>query len=446
MSVLRATSFRASLGFTTLLVVALALVLSLLYARLEARLTAVEEARIWREAASLTRAYAKGGVRALAEAVTAQAETGQGLALHLSDRDGVYLAGNIKKMPPPESTQAQADGWFDMMAQGAVYRARLLAPDDTLVLLLGFDRRDMEASLGEIRRLFLLTLIGLTLLGLAGAALLARHNLARIGQMNRDLQPVMRGELSTRLPVAQSGDEWALMAGHINTMLQRLERLVSATREVSDNLAHDLRAPLTRLRMRLEALGEGADEAQLDQLSDAVGDVDALLRSFNALLALSRLESGTLQLTRRPMDIEALLGNVHDLFEAVFEARDMQLIVDAEAVAGMTGDEGLVSQALVNGLENVLTHAAKSGSTVTLGLRDAGDTIMLTLADQGPGIAAADRARAVQRFVRLDESRSGDGTGLGLSLIAAICHHHGGTLRLEDNAPGLRLVMQLPKG
>lgn len=446
MSVLRATSFRAAFGFTAILVLALALVLSLLYARLEARLAAAEEARIWREAASLTRAHAQGGVKALAEAVTAQADTGQGLALHLTDRLGVYLAGNIKNFPAPEATQTLSDGWFDMAAEGTAYRARLIGVDTDLVLLLGFDRRDMDTSLSEIRRLFFLTLIGLTLLGVAGAALLARLNLARIAEMNRQLQPVMQGALSTRLPVTQGGDEWALMAAHINTMLARLEKLVDATREVSDNLAHDLRAPLTRLRMRLEALNESADDAQLDQLSDALGDVDALMRSFNALLALSRLESGTMQLTRRPLDLVRLVEDMHDLFEAVFEARGMQLCVQAEAINDMTGDEVLLSQALANGLENTLAHAARADTKVTLSLQDKGDAIELVVADQGAGIAAADRARAVERFVRLDESRSGDGTGLGLSLISAICHHHGGTLTLEDNAPGLRLIMRLPKG
>lgn len=446
MSVLRATSFRAAFGFTVLLVASLALVLSLLYTRLEARLMAAEEARIWREAASLTQSFAQGGVKALAEAVTAQADTGQGLALHLTDRLGVYLAGNIKTFPAPEATQTLSDGWFDMVAEGTAYRARLIGVDTDLVLLLGYDRRDMDTSLAEMRRLFLLTLIGLTLLGLAGAAFLARRNLARVAEMNRNLQPVMQGALATRLPVTGSGDEWALMAGHINAMLMRLERLVDATREVSDNLAHDLRAPLTRLRMRLEALRESAEDAQFDQLADAIGDVDALLRSFNALLALSRLESGTTKLARRPIDMTGLVENLHDLFEAVFEAHDMSLQIEIETVGDMAGDEALLSQALVNGLENVLAHGARAGSTVTLGVQDAGNAVTLILADQGPGIAAADRARAIERFVRLDESRAGDGTGLGLSLIAAICRHHGGTLTLEDNAPGLRLVMRLAKG
>lgn len=445
MSVLRATSFRAAFGFTVLLVSVLALVLSLLYGRLETRLMAGEEARIWREAASLSRTHAQGGVKALAEAVSAQSETGQGLALHLTDRLGVYLAGNITRFPAPDATQTGGNGWFDFTLEARSFRARLLAPDDELVLLLGYDRSDMDMALGEMRRLFLVALIGLTLLGLSGAALLARRNLARVAHMNAHLQPVLRGALATRLPVGKAGDEWALMAAHINTMLAQLEQLVAATRQVSDNLAHDLRAPLTRLRMRLEALSEGADAAQLDQLDDAMGDVDGLLRAFNALLALSRLEGGTMQLTRRPIDMAALIDNLRDLFDAGFEAQHMQLHIEAAPIKGMSGDEGLLMQALANGLSNALAHAAKPETHVRLRVEDAGAAITVTLSDQGPGIEEADRARALQRFVRLDESRGGDGSGLGLSLIAAICRHHGGSLTLADNAPGLCLIMHIPK-
>lgn len=444
MSVLRATSFRAALGFIVLLILALGLVLSLLYTRLEARLTAAEDVRIWREAASLNRHYAQGGLRALGEAVSATAATGQGLGVQLSDRLGVYLAGNLARFPSPDTTENRADGWFEFTTAQAVYRARFVPLDGDLILLLGFDRGDLDAALADMRQLFALTLVGLTFLGLIGAAVLAQRNLARVGDMNRHMQPVLAGVLDTRLPVGTRGDEWALMAGHINEMLARLEKLVDATREVSDNLAHDLRAPLTRLKMRLEALMERADAAQADQLGDALEDVDALLRSFNALLALSRLESGTTKLKRVPIDMAALLSRVHGLFEAVFEDAGMTLHLSLANIE-MSGDEALLSQAIVNGLENALAHGAREGATVRLNLRDADTHIELEIADQGAGIAPEDRARAVARFVRLDDSRAGHGTGLGLSLVDAICHHHGGGLRLEDNAPGLRLILHLPK-
>lgn len=444
MSVLRATSFRAAFGFIMLLMLVLGLVLSLLYKTLETRLTTAEEARIWREAANLNRYYTQGGVQALGEAVTAAATTGQGLGVQLSDRLGIYLAGNLTRFPAPEATENKADGWFDFTTPQSVYHARFVPLDEDLVLLLGFDRRDLDGALADMQARFALTLIGLTLIGLIGAAALAHRNLARIGEMNRHMQPVLAGVLDTRLPVGARGDEWALLAGHINVMLARLEKLVDATREVSDNLAHDLRAPLTRLKMRLEALMEGAQDDQLDQLGDALEDIDALLRSFNALLALSRLESGTTKLNRVPIDVPALFEKLAGLFEAVFEDAAMTLHVDGAAVA-VSGDEALLSQAIANGLENALAHGARADAHVRLMVRDAGSHIEMEIADQGPGIAAADRSRAVARFVRLDDSRSGDGTGLGMSLVAAICHHHGGGLVLEDNAPGLRLIMQLPK-
>lgn len=445
MSLLRVTSFRAALGFTLILSLVLAVVLGALYERLQARLLAVDEARVWREAASLNRIYTQAGVRGLAEAINGQAQAGQGLALHLSDSLGVYLAGNVTGFPAPDITSHSGDGWFDFNHLDVVIRARLLALDSDLVLLIGYDRADSDRALADMRGVFALSLFGLLLVGLMGAALLARHNLARVAAMNKALQPVMDGYLDRRIPQSDRGDEWGLMAAHINTVLARLERVIYATREVSDNLAHDLRAPLTRLKMRLEAVMEKADEAQLDQLSDAQGDVDALLRSFNALLALSRLESGIMQLTRKPFDAAAMLENLHALFDAVFEAQGMRLDMQLNPVSGVSGDEALLSQAVVNGLENILAHAARPNSTAVLSLTDAGEAFVITLADEGDGIGQADRARAVERFVRLDESRHGDGSGLGLSLIAAICRHHGGTLELQDNTPGLRLIMRLPK-
>lgn len=445
MSLLRVTSFRAAFGFTLILSLVLAAVLGTLYERLQTRLLAVDEARVWREAASLNRIYVEAGVRGVAEAINGQAQAGQGMALQLSNRLGVYLAGNVTAFPAPTITENSGDGWFDFVNQGVAIRARLVALDADLVLLIGYDRADSAQALRDMRRLFALSLLGLVLVGLLGAALLARHNLARVAALNKALQPVMDGYLDRRLPEADRADEWGLMAAHINSVLARLERVIYATREVSDNLAHDLRAPLTRLKMRLEAVMEKADEAQLDQLSDAQGDVDALLRSFNALLALSRLESGIMQLTRKPLDAAAMLENLHALFDAVFEAQGMRLELQLDAVSDITGDEALLSQAVVNGLENILVHAARQGSKAVLSLTDDGERFLITLADEGAGIGEADRARAVERFVRLDDSRNGDGSGLGLSLIAAICRHHGGTLELRDNAPGLRLSMRLPK-
>jgi len=176
--------------------------------------------------------------------------------------------------------------------------------------------------------------------------------------------------------------------------------------------------------------------AGFPDMAAALEDVDGLLKSFNALLALSRLDSGVTKLAAGPVDVAALLADVHDLFAPVFEDGDMQLAISCADGLSLSGDADLLAQALVNLLENALTHAAIKGSTVTLSAQRADDAVILSLAQ---------REQAMARFVQLDESRAQGGSGLGLSLAAAICTHHGGALVLRDNAPGLKAELHLPQ-
>ncbi len=445
MRLLRATSFRSALAYTFVLVAAVALVLGVLYTQLQTRLMDMQDALVWRETASLSRIYETQGAKALAEAVNSE----QGIVVRASTSLGSYLAGNLQHFPSPETTQSVAGGWLHFSHQNddgshKLVRARLVRLDSDLVLLVGYDRHDTEAFLANMLRWFGLALLGLTVIGLSGAAWLAWRNLRRVAAMNEDLQPVMDGQLTSRL-VARGGDEWALMAQHINTMLNRLESLMMNTRQVSDNLAHDLRAPVTRLKARLDVLLEQADEGARDQLADALDDVDALLRSFTALLTLSRLDSGVSRLVRQPIDLPNMCESLHNLFEVAFADKQMELRLHiTDTGARFMGDEALLVQAMVNVLENALTHACVAGSTVTLSLHGRDGGVDLSLADGGGGIAPDKYAEVQKRFVRLDESRSGEGNGLGLSLVAAICQHHGGTLSLADNAPGLIVTLQLP--
>lgn len=444
MSVLRVTSFRAALAYTLALVAAVGVVLGFVFQSFSAQLTQTQDRQVWRETAALSLAYNRGGARALAQAVEAAENTAQGQVVRLSNALGAHLAGNLKTLPSPSETMRKADGWIEFTHQGQMIRARFAKLDEDIVLLVGYDRSDARQLETTMQWLLMSALAGLTLLGLLGGVLMARRAQARVAVMNADLQPVMRGHLDRRLPET-GGDEWAQMAAHINTMLARLEQLMAATKQVSDNLAHDLRAPLTRLHMRLEKLAAQSDASMADELNEAIGDVDRLLHSFAALLTLSRLDSGVVKLTRRPIDITALVSDMHELFEAVFAEAHMTLDLKAAPVDGFTGDAALVQQALTNLLENVLTHAAVADTKVLLSVSDEGDTIKLTVADGGAGIAAEHRAAAQQRFVRLDASRSGDGSGLGLSLAAAIAKHHDGELRLEDNHPGLVVSLVLAK-
>lgn len=443
MNLLRATSFRAALAFTLVLVVALGLVLGFVFQRFAAQVTLMQERQIWREAASLSQIYSKDGPRALAAAVTMNAASGQGAVLRLSNRLGVFIAGNLPNLPPPSATR-QAQGWVHFEEGGRPVRGRLIKLDDDVLLLVGYDQSDAKKLTAAMRNSLLGAVLGLTLLGLGGGLMLARRTQARVAALNEQLQPVMQGALDRRLATAGQ-DEWSQMALHINTMLARLEQLMTATKQVSDNLAHDLRAPLTRLKMRLERLAGKSDSRTRDELGEALGDIDRLLHSFAALLTLSRLDSGVVRLARQRVNITALVTDVHELFEAVFAEADMRLVLDAQTVTDFTGDAHLLQQALTNLLENALAHAGVAGSMVTLSLHDDGAMVRLALADSGPGIASARRDEAMQRFVRLDASRAGDGSGLGLTLAAAIAAHHGGSLDLADNAPGLLASLHLPK-
>ena len=443
MSLLRITSFRAAFAFTLIVVLLVGLVLGLVMQRFAGQLTLSQERQIWREAASLSRIYEQEGTRALAAAVTANATSGQGRVLRLSSGLGAFVAGNLTALPVP-TTMHEVDGWVRFEVDAQPVRARFMRFDDDVLLLIGYDESDAVRSAATMRNTLLAALVGLTALGLLGGLWLARRAQARVQAMNAHLQPVMQGALERRLPI-DAPDEFGQMAEHINALLARIEQLVGATRQVSDNLAHDLRSPLTRLKMRLERLADTKDTALSEELDKALGDIDGLLRSFSALLSLSRLDSGVARLQRAAVDLEALVHDMHELFEAVFAEADMRLMVKAEPVAGFLGEQQLLQQALTNLLENVLAHAAVAGSTVTLGLVDEGATVRLSVTDGGSGIAPDKQAEAQQRFVRLDASRSSDGSGLGLSLAKAIAAHHGGTLELADAKPGLIVTLCLPK-
>lgn len=437
-NLLRLAGFRAALAYTGILLVAMALVMGLLYGRLADTMRGAQDNLIWREAAALSFVHQRDGMRALAQAVSA-VQAGQGSYVRLSDGLGNFLAGNLQSFPTPERTDAE--GWVHFSENGLLVRARLLQVDENLVLLVGHEITDGENLLAGFRTAFAFALLAILLVGLGGGAFLARRGLQRVEAIGEGLRPVMQGDLSARLPVAKGGVEWQVLESRINATLAQLEKLMQATRQVSDNLAHDLRAPLTRLRVRLETV---LAKTENDEIAEAIDDVDGLLKSFNALLTLSRLDSGVTTLEAWPVNINELLDELHDLFAPLFEQHNMRLELSCADNMHLSGDADLLGQALVNLLENVLAHGVEVGSSVELAAQQEGDKVILSLADGGKGIAPQRRNDALERFVQLDASRTKGGSGLGLSLVAAICTHHGGELHLANNEPGLRVEMHLP--
>jgi signal transduction histidine kinase len=291
-------------------------------------------------------------------------------------------------------------------------------------------------------------------LGLGGGFFVTRRVLKRVDAMTETTQTIMRGDLSGRLPIAGSNDELDRLASNLNAMLERIEALMLGLKEVSDNIAHDLKTPLTRMRNRCEeALRMAEDESQYRAaLQSAIDESDALIRTFNALLMIARAESGQARDGMSEFDAAEIARGVGELYEPLADDKGLMLKVDAPAAAPVRGNRELVSQALANLVDNAIKYAAPNGaqadgvsSEIVVQAMGEGDRILLTVSDLGPGIPEADRARVVDRFVRLEQSRSLPGSGLGLSLAQAVAHLHGGELRLEDNHPGLRSVISLPR-
>jgi signal transduction histidine kinase len=303
-------------------------------------------------------------------------------------------------------------------------------------------------------------------LGLIGGFFVSRRVLKRIDAMTGTAQTIMRGDLTGRLPIAGTGDELDRLAENVNAMLERIEALMRGLKEVSDNIAHDLKTPLTRLRNRCEEAlrnpsGESGYRAALET---TIAESDDLIRTFDALLMIARAESGQARDNMTEFDAAQIVRDVGELYEPLAEEKGLELKVEAPTAAPVRGNRELVSQALANLIDNAIKYAAPNGKADTVANGAAnngsangapaeiivaagneGERIALSVADHGPGIPEADRGRVVERFVRLEQSRSAPGSGLGLSLASAVARLHGGELKLEDNRPGLRSIIALPR-
>lgn len=278
--------------------------------------------------------------------------------------------------------------------------------------------------------------------------------LARVDEINRSSRDIMDGDLSQRLPIAGTGDELDQLGLNLNAMLDQIEALMTGMRQVTDNVAHDLRSPLNRLRNRLEVtlMQEASPEDYKQALEKTIAEADSLLGTFNALLMIARAEAGSLRDSMTWVDLSASLRDAAELYEPVAEEKDLVIHIDVPGDMKIWGNRELLSQAVANLLDNAIKHGLPQEAgddrviTVSAGpdLARPGRGIVLSVADHGPGIPAAERQHVLERFVRLEASRNTPGSGLGLSLVAAVARLHGGSIELDDNRPGLRVTLHLP--
>ncbi len=384
------------------------------------------------------------GLPAMAQALDHRARNENGaFAYAVFDNDGARMGGanllSAADLPEP--------GYAMRRIGGADYEILLqpMAVGGTLVIYENLaDRRAFHhAILGAVGAALVFSLVIV-----AGAALLLGRLLVRRAEgIALAAETIAGGDLSARAPVAGVGDVFDDLADAVNAMLVRIEELMTGMRTVTDSLSHDLRSPLTRLRGALNR-AQAPDLAETERLAligEAHAQCEEVLATFGALLDIARAESGLSRDLMAPLDLAEMVRDLGDLFEPVIEDAGQVLAIEAPVgPVPLLGHELILRQALGNLLHNAARYAGQ-GARVTLALRsnDQGGADLI-VADSGPGVPAADRGRVLERFVRLDEARATSGSGLGLAIAAACAKLHGGQLRLEDNHPGLRVVLSLP--
>ena len=407
------------------------------------------------EVRGLRNQYDVGGMQRVAFAIDSLSRRpGAGLYV-LADASGNLLVGNVSDIPtwvldaaneqlrPVDYTRSDDEG----VRTHHVALVRVFALDNGFRVLVGRDVGERERFRGIIRQAFRAIIIVMILLGGITWWFVSRRVLKRIDQVTATSQRIVAGDLSGRLPVAGTGDEFDRLAESLNGMLTRIDELMRGLKEVSDNIAHDLKTPLTRMRNRVEgALAGGSDaDAYRGALERTIEECDGLIKTFDALLTIARVESGNRPVAMERLDAAGIAAEVAELYEPVAEEEGVTLSLQTEP-AEIVGSRELLAQALANLVDNALKYGrpVDRPAEIRVSVRRIGADVAFSVADNGPGIPAADRERVLGRFVRLEASRSAPGSGLGLALVAAIAHQHGAHLHLDDAAPGLMVTLSLP--
>ena len=441
---LRSSSFRLSFIYMMLFAGSVLLLLGFIYWSTVSYMSEQTDATIEAEITGLAEQYREGGLNDLINTIEQRVKRDP-------DSSSIYLfasssykplTGNINTWPDDEPDD---DGWLnfelkDIRADGQLFqaRARPFVLQGGLHLLVGRDIRELRATQKLIINALVWGMVLTLILALAGGIIMSRSMLRRIEHINQASREIMAGDLQRRVETGGSKDEFDQLAINLNAMLDEIERLMAGIRHVTDNVAHDLRTPLTRLRTRLELLRNRlkTDSPDFEYVEQSIGDADQLLATFGALLRIARIEAGGLRENFSDVDLAALARDAAELYDAVAEEKQIAIDLQIEASPMIQGDRDLLFQAIINLLDNAIKYSPKEGS-VKLRVTNPEHQPAISVSDSGPGIPAAECNKVLQRFYRMDSSRSQSGSGLGLSLVAAVAEMHNAKLKLDDNHPGV---------
>jgi signal transduction histidine kinase len=367
----------------------------------------------------------------------------------LADPSFALLAGNLKVWP---STLKASAGWENFTAgewkPDAPNRPVLRAMFDTLPngdhLLVGKEIDNLDEFIKKIKTAFMWGIALIFVLAGVASISVTRRTVGRIEAINTTSQAIMQSGLGKRIPLRGTRDEWDQLAGNLNSMLERIEALMAEVKQVSDNVAHDLRTPLTRMRGRLEKAHARQRSGDHDQalIDDTMSDLDAVLRMFSSLTRISQIEAGDRTFAFRPVNLSKIASEVVELFDAAAEDKHAHLAAVGDQHVLVSGDRDLLFDAVANLVDNAIKYGREAGR-VTVEVTRNGDAL-ISVADDGPGIPTNERQNVFKRFYRLEQSRRTPGNGLGLSLVAAVARLHGASIEMVDNAPGLKFGLRFP--
>ncbi len=460
-SLLRRTPFRLTLLFLALFAAAASAILAYVYFASAAEARAKAERDVRAETQVLTGIYRARGVDALNEALIDRT---------LRDSTYVYLLTNDQGMSTgslnvhPIAELEGGSEWItfpftETDADGRVTRPQVRGVQMRLsggeVLFVGKSLSDTEAYLARLTQALWGAMGIVLLLGLAGGVLVSRNLERSMGRLNKVATAVQEGDLKARFPVRNAGDELDELGSGLNTMLDRLEASMASIRHAGDAIAHDLRSPLTRMRAKLEVSLIDAEAGKIDgvdALQLALDEADNLLKTFNTVLAIARLQAAAGH-TPDPQLFDAadLAVDMAELYEPASEDKGLEFSAEIERGLMVEANRPFLAQALANVIDNAIKYTPAGGAVMLRARRRSSGEIEFSVTDTGPGVPEADRERVIQRFVRLDNSRSEPGSGLGLSLVGAVLEAHGGRVQLDEGpgryggfGPGLRVALVLP--
>ena len=458
----RTTPFRLTLLFLAVFAAAASAFLAYIYVATAGEVTRRADAVVTLEMRSLEAIYRQGGFSALNQAVIERSSGDRPMLYLLMSPAGAPVSGSIAQSPVHDF-DGDRDWASFVLTQtdrdGAVVKRPARGLEERMP---GGERMFVGADVGEsesyvVRILRALWGAGalIIVLGLAGGVLVSRNVSRSITSLTDVIEAARAGDLRARAAIRGTGDEYDELAAGLNDMLERLERSIGGLRHAGDAIAHDLRSPLTRLRARLEAAMIEADAGRADPklaLRQALEDADAVLRTFAAVLAIARLEAAGDAPDQTRFDPAALAADMAELYEPLCEDKGLDFKAELTPALSLKGNREFLAQALANILDNAVKYTPAGGAIMLRVRRRSSGDIEISVTDTGPGVAAADRGRVVERFVRLENSRNEPGVGLGLSLVAAVARSHRGHLEMDEGpgaldggGPGLRVALVLPK-